>query len=63
MYYPKELFHIREDITRENKRKYDRYLDEQYTAIQEYEQALGRKMTTRERWQFKSEYENAHRFW
>ena len=63
MIYPKELFCIREDVTRENKRKYDKLMDDKWHAIQQREQELNRKMTARERYEFSRDYIEAHRFW
>lgn len=55
-YYPKWVYDIREDITRENMKRYDRQRDICYAKQLEMEKELGRKLTIKERSDLYREY-------
>lgn len=57
MYYPKELFSINENVTRNNMRKYDQMMDKMYVARKAEEKKLGRRMTLKERYEFNKAFE------
>lgn len=56
MFYPKELFSIREDVTRRNIEIYEKEQEEKsikrYNAVKEYEKQIGRRLNLRERLEF-----------
>lgn len=49
MYYPRWVFSPREDVTRENMRKYEKRLDEYHKEKAKIETELKRKLTLTER--------------
>ena len=48
MYYPRWVFSPREDVTRENMRKYDKRLDDYHKEKDKIEAELKRKLTREE---------------
>lgn len=56
-WYPKWVYDKREDITRENMRRYDRQMEELFEARMAKEKELGRKLTIKERYEMSKEYE------
>lgn len=57
MYYPKSVFSIREDVTRENMRKYDHRLEKYYAEKEKREKDLGRKLTLNERYELRKQFD------
>lgn len=56
-YYPKEVYSIREDVTIENKRKYDERLDQYYREKQQIEQIKKRRLSFYERYELRKKYQ------
>lgn len=56
-WYPKWVYDKREDITRENMRRYDRQMEELFEARMAKEKELGRKLTIKERYEMSKEYD------
>ena len=56
MFYPKELFSIREDVTQRNLEIYKKEQEEKsikrYNAVKDYEKQIGRRLNLRERLEF-----------
>ena len=57
MYYPKNVFSIREDVTRENMRKYDQRLEKYYAEREKREKDLGRRLTLNERYELRKQFD------
>lgn len=56
-WYPKWVYDKREDITRENMRRYDRQMEELFEARMAKEKELGRKLTIKEGYEMSKEYD------
>lgn len=63
MRYPKRLFNINENITRNNISDYERMLDKMHKARKEEEKKMGRRMTIKERLDFRDNFEKCYYLW
>ena len=57
MYYPSNVYSAREDVTRENMRKYDVRLEMYYAEKEKREKELNRKLSLLERYELRKEFD------